>query len=259
MNTKMVVFDSNNPKYGNFAHFLVVVGHKLYLSVYPSLVNDVQEKAELSGLPFISQRFSDYENITPKCVRDQKPGYQNSILAFDFECFYVFNINEIPFSWERQAKEYIQNNSQDTHSKEYHKWLEEQAIYYNNGFYDADKRHGWEKTSYRDTVERISGGCILLYSAKEDRWDEYSHATAWAKIIKRQNKYVVYGIGGVTCGSDWMNYSIFFTFDSEEKLNEKMKTWQLTKEDNRDVTVDFIEFINKNLKTEFRLNPRRIL
>ena len=184
--------------------------------------------------------------------RDMFEVKQNSI----FSSWIVAKEKEFDFNhWQLRdiqyrAKKALEEQSQDCHSKEYKIWLEEQAVYYNNGFYEADKRHGWEKTSYKDTAEKIAGGCKLIYEASEERWDKYSHASSWANIIKRKDKIIVYGNGEDICGSDWMNYYVFWLFDTEEEMKTRMKTWKISKVENKDVTEDFIEFLNHNPKAK---------
>ena len=234
--------DSNH-----FAHAIQwAAPTKLAVSCDYYSLEEIERAAEKRRCPmvFLPGRF--YED--PQFYKDNSDKFKEITV----KGFYQWRIASPEFDfnhWELQrlqdfAKEALEKQTQDVHSKEWQKWLTEQAVYYNNGFYEADLRHGWGKTSIEDSVEIISGGCQLLYSAAEERWDKYSHATAWATVIKRKGKFIVYGEGCDVCGSDWLDFNVFYVFETEEEMFSRMKTWNFKKKESKDVTQDFLNFVN---------------
>ena len=220
----MVIFDCNHRKWGDYYHFAVVKGNKLYVSRYREYADEIKQLADKNIMPFIWQRFSDYSNLAPSCVRNQEPRYRDSIPGFEEKYFYEFDLNAVPYHWRWAAEKYIEENSQDVHSKEYLNWIADRSVFYNNGFYDYAVRNNCAMTTIEVVKACMGKTYEELYTVHEHRSDEYGFMDAYTTAVRLGDKYIIYGTGGEVCSSDWMNFRVFWVYTSETEMMETLQS-----------------------------------
>lgn len=120
----------------------------------------------------------------------------------------------------KAEKEYAEC-SQDTHSQDFKQWVEDRSNYYNNGFYEYSQKHNIKTKDIRTVSDIINKRFNKMYVCYEHKSDKYSDVDSTFTIAKYGNKYIVYGEGTDSCGSDWMNFFIFRTYDKLEDVMEK--------------------------------------
>lgn len=250
----MVIFDCNHRKFGDYNHFAVVKGNKLYISQYREYADEIKQLAEENMVPFIWQRFSSYDNLVPEFVRNQEPRYENSIPGFEWKFFYEFNIDKIPFHWKWAAEKYIEENSQDVHSKEYLNWIADRSVFYNNGFYDYAVHNNCIMSDIKAVKACIGKTYEELYTVHEHKSDEHGFMNADATAVRFGDKYIIYGTGGEVCASDWMNFRVFWVYASESEMMETLqrKGFSYKKIEKPSKVSRFFKFIKThNMEDEF--------
>ena len=153
-----------------------------------------------------------------------------------------------------KAKKEDEARTQDVHSREYTEWLKERSEYYNNGFYDYAKKNDCKLSSLRAVKACVGKKYKELYSVHEHKHDTYSEMDAWATAVQFGNKYIIYGTGGESCGSDWMNFHLFWVYDTEaemmETLNKDSFKYSPVKE--QSPVSELFQFVSKhNLEEKF--------
>ena len=117
-------------------------------------------------------------------------------------------------------KEYIEC-SQDIHSPEFKNWLEDRAQFYNNGFYEYSRKNSVNTFNTKAVYDIINKRYTVVYRCSENESDKYSNRSSYFTVAKYGEKYVVFGEGTDECGSDWLNFYIFRTYDKLEDVIEK--------------------------------------
>lgn len=147
-----------------------------------------------------------------------------------------------------QAKKALERQSQDVHSREYLDWINDRAIFYNNGFYDYTVRNAWPELGVKAISACVGKKYDELCYVHKHRSHEYGETDAWAKAARLGDKYIVYGTGTDTCASDWLDFKIFWIFNSEAEMMETLdkKEFVCKKVTETGTVADLLKFVHRN-------------
>lgn len=153
-----------------------------------------------------------------------------------------------------QAKKEYDEYSQDVHSQEYKTWLQDRAVFYNNGFYEYSLTHSIKTRDVKTVSDTINARYEELYTCSEYKIEKYSgvysEKDSSFTIAKYNGKIVVFGTGTDECGSDWLEFCIFHVYDKLEDVDAlKRPTVHVKKANGTDVTKlhDFCALYKKTL------------
>ena len=151
-------------------------------------------------------------------------------------------------SLQYRAQKALERQSQDVHSREYLDWINDRAVFYNNGFYDYIVRNAWPELGVKAISACVGKNYDELCRVHEHKSHEYGETNAWAKAIKLGDKYIVYGTGTDTCASDWLNFKIFWVFNSAAEMMDTLGRKEFAcKEITEPGTItDLLDFVRRN-------------
>lgn len=126
------------------------------------------------------------------------------------------------YTIQAEARKEDVQRTQDMHSLEYKNWLADRAHFYNNGFYEYACAHDICTTSTKLISDMINRRYEELFTCTEHVSEKYSgcYSVTYSDFIiaRYGQKYIVYGTGTNECGSDWMDFYIFYTYDRLEDI-----------------------------------------
>ena len=178
------------------------------------------------------------KNYTVWYIADEKFDYNHNSLLY----------------WQIKAEMLYKENTQDCHSKDFKQWLEDRAVYYNNGFYEFEQRNYCKTKSLEFVKTCISKKYYELFSVHQHEYHEYGFSDLQATAVKFGNKYIMFGTSSDTCGSDWIDSYLFWVFNTEEEMMKAIQhknfvCKQIEKQHNASEMFEFIS--NHKLENAF--------
>ena len=194
------------------------------------------------------------KNFHEKCIN----GWEDWLVADEAFSYKHWQLSNLQYF----AKEALEKNAQDCHSKEYNEWLKNKAVYYNNGFYEWEEKHypleeRWMYKPLRgikECIEIINKNCKTLYTASMKEGVDGGTRSGSCTIVERKGKYIAFGEGGEICYSDCMSFYMFWQEDSLEELKKKLERNHFKlKSANEDANERFVRFVKRHNPEEFSL------